>query len=267
MERKKTEQRKKLGFALGSGGSRGVAHVGFLQAMEEEGIYPDYISGCSMGSVVGSAYASGMTPEYMHRAVTSLRFFDLVDVTNKPGGFLDTRKMRKILARYIGDVQFEELKIPFRCVALDMISQKTVLFEKGSVLDAVVASSSIPGVFKPMEKDGMRLVDGGVLSRVPVREVKDMGADVVIAVDVMGNKPCREKCPNAIVVLSDIIEIMDNYRMAAYKKSNRKRYDLWLEPTLGDMNQYSFKNLNFAYEEGYKLGKENAEKIRELIKG
>lgn len=267
MEKKTTEKTKKLGFALGSGGSRGVAHVGFLQAMEEAGIFPDYISGCSMGSVVGSAYCAGMAPEQMHHAVMSLRFFDLVDVTKKPGGFLDTRKMRKILARYIGDVQFDELKIPFQCVALDMISQKMVMFKEGSVLDAVVASSSIPGIFKPTERDGMRLVDGGVLTRVPVREVKEMGADVVIAVDVMANKPCREKCPSPIVVLSDIIEIMDNYRMADYKKSNRKRYDLWLEPNLGDMNQYSFKNLKFAYEEGYRLGKENTEKILELIKG
>lgn len=267
MEKKTKNQRKKIGFALGSGGSRGVAHIGFLQAMEEAGVRPDYISGCSMGSVVGSAYAAGMNPEQMHRAVTSLRFFDLVDVTNKPGGFLDTRKMRKILARYVGDVQFDELKIPFTCVALDMISQKIVAFDEGSVLDAVVASSSIPAIFKPMERDGMRLVDGGVLTRVPVREVKKMGADVVIAVDVMGNKPCREKCPSPIVVLSDIIEIMDNYRMADYKKSNRKRYDLWLEPELGNMNQYSFKNLEFAYEEGYKIGKANTEKILELIKG
>ena len=102
--------------------------------------------------------------------------------------------------------------------------------------------------------------------RVPVREVKKMGADVVIAVDVMGNKPCREKCPSPIVVLSDIIEIMDNYRMAEYKKANKKRYDLWLEPSLGDMNQYSFKKIPFAYEEGYKLGKANAEKILELLK-
>jgi NTE family protein len=258
-------KKKTLGFALGSGRSRGVAHLGFVQAMDEAGIRPDYISGCSMGSVVGSAYAAGMTVDQMHHAVTSLRFFDLVDVTSKPGGFLDTRKMRRILARYIGDLQFDELKIPFTCVALDMLSQKVVQFKEGSVLDAVVASSSIPAVFKPTERDGMRLVDGGVLTRVPVCEVKKMGADVVIAVDVMGNKPCREKCPNPIVVLSDIIEIMDNYRMEEYKKKNKKKYDLWLEPSLGNMNQYSFKNLSLAYEEGYRIGKENAEKIQGLL--
>ena len=258
-------KKKTRGFALGSGGSRGVAHVGFLQAMEEAGIRPDYISGCSMGSVVGAAYSAGMTAEQMHRAVTSLRFFDLVDVTNKPGGFLDTRKMRRLLARHIGDLQFDELTIPFSCVALDMLSQKIIEFKDGSVLDAVVASSSIPGVFKPTEQDGMRLVDGGVLARVPVCEVKKMGADIVVAVDVMANKPCREKCPSPIVVLSDIIEIMDNYRMEEYKKKNKKKYDLWLEPQLGDMSQYSFKNLSFAYEEGYRLGKENAEKILELL--
>lgn len=266
MEKKMNKNKKTLGFALGSGGSRGVAHVGFLQAMEDAGIKPDFISGCSMGSVVGSAYASGMTPAAMHRAVTTLRFFDLVDVTNKPGGFLDTRKMRKILARYVGDIQFDELQIPFSCVALDMITQKMVQFKEGSVLDAVVASSSIPAIFKPMEKDGMRLVDGGVLTRVPVKEVKDMGADIVVAVDVMSKKPCREKCPSPMTVLSDIIEIMDNYRIESYKKSNRKRYDVWIEPELGDMNQYSFRKLEFAYEKGYEIGQANAEKILALMK-
>ncbi|MBQ8320227.1 MAG: patatin-like phospholipase family protein [Clostridia bacterium] len=268
MERKNLKKtRKTLGFALGSGGARGVAHVGFLQAMNEAGLRPDFISGCSMGSVVGAAYASGMKASEMRRAVNSLRFFDLIDVTNKPGGFLDTRKMRKILARYIGELDFSELEIPFSCVALDMLSQKIVQFNEGSVVDAVVASSSIPAIFKPMEKDGMRLVDGGVLTRVPVKEVKDMGAEVVIAVDVMNGKPIREKCPSPMVMLADIIEIIDNERIAKYKKSNRKRYDLWLEPTLGDMNQYSFKNLDFAYEAGYELGTKNAEKIRQLIEG
>lgn len=258
-------KRKKLGFALGSGGSRGVAHIGFLQAMEEAGIKPDYISGCSMGSIVGAAYASGMTPEAMRKAACSLRLFDLVDVTPKPGGLMDTRKMRKLLERYIGDVTFEELKIPFTCIAVDMLSQKLVQFQTGKVVDAIVASSSIPTIFKPTEMDGMRLIDGGVLTRVPVDEVKKMGADKVVAVDVLANMVCREKCPNAIVVLTEVVDIMDNYRTERYKKEHRKKYNLWLEPELGRMSQYSFKKLDFAYEQGYKLGCEYAQQIKDML--
>ena len=257
---------KSLGLALGSGGSRGIAHIGFLQALEDAGIRPSFISGCSMGSVVGSAYAAGISPEYMRRAVCSLRFFDLVDITNKPGGVLDTRKMRKLLARHIGDLDFADLKIPFSCVAVDMLSQEVIEFKGGSVIDAVVASSCIPSVFKPIDRDGMRLVDGGVLRRVPVEEVKRMGADVVIVVDVLGKRLCKDRCPNAITILTEVVDIMDNARTHAYKARMRRKYDLWLEPELGDMSQYSFRNFDFAYRQGYELGKKYVPKIKELLK-
>ncbi|MBQ2740828.1 MAG: patatin-like phospholipase family protein [Clostridia bacterium] len=256
---------KTLGLALGSGGSRGIAHIGFLQALEDAHIRPSYISGCSMGSVVGSAYAAGLSPEYMRRAVCSLRFFDLVDITNKPGGVLDTRKIRKLLARYIGERDFADLKIPFSCVAVDMLRQEVIEFSSGSVIDAVVASSCIPSVFKPVEVDGMRLVDGGVLKRVPVEEVKRMGADVVVAVDVLGKRLCKDRCPNALTVLLEVVDIMDNARTHAYKTRMRKQYDLWLEPELGDMSQYSFRNFNFAYLQGYELGRKNVDKIKRLL--
>ena len=256
---------KSLGLALGSGGSRGIAHIGFLQALEDAEIYPSFISGCSMGSVVGSAYAAGIAPEYMRRAVCSLRFFDLVDITNKPGGVLDTRKMRKLLARYIGDLDFVDLKIPFSCVAVDMLRQEVIEFSSGSVLDAVVASSCIPSVFKPIEVDGMRLVDGGVLKRVPIEEVKRMGAEVVVAVDVLGKRLCHERCPNALTVLTEVVDIMDNARTQAYKARMRKKYDLWLEPELGNMSQYSFRNFHFAYRQGYEMGRKNIDKIKSLL--
>ena len=256
---------KSLGLALGSGGSRGIAHIGFLQALEEAEIRPDFISGSSMGSVVGSAYAAGLTPEEMRRAVCSLRFFDLFDVTGKPGGVLDTRKMRKLLVRYIGDKDFSELKLPFSCVAVDMLRQEVVEFSSGKVVDAVIASSSIPSVFKPSEMDGMRLIDGGVLRRLPIEEVKQMGAEVVVAVDVLGQKSARLRCPNAIGVLMDVVDIMDNARTREYRKRMRGKYNLWLEPDLGDMSQYTFKHLDFAYTQGYELGKKHVRKIRALL--
>ena len=160
-------KKKKLGFALGAGGSRGVAHIGFLKAMEEHGIKPDYITGCSMGSVVGSAYAAGIDLEYMKNAVFKLRLLDLIAPTGRRGGLFDTRKIRKLLEKHIGDIDFADLKIPFRCIAADMVSQQIVEFSEGKLLDGVVASSCIPAVFQPIERDGMRLIDGGVIHRVP----------------------------------------------------------------------------------------------------
>lgn len=256
---------KKLGLALGAGGSRGVAHIGFLSALEEHGIKPDYICGCSMGSVVGAAYASGMTPEGIWSAVAKLRILDLISPSKQRGGLFGTKKMRQQLLKHIGDITFDELKIPFRCVAVDMCTQKLVEFSEGSVLDAVVASSSIPAVFHPLDKDGMRLVDGGILERVPAAQVKAMGADVVVAVDVLGQKDCSEDCPRVLGVLLETIDLMDNYRTKRRREENADIIDFWLEPNLGRMSQYELKQVGFAYKAGYELGLEYAPKIKKAL--
>lgn len=262
---RKQKVSKKLGLALGAGGSRGVAHIGFLKALEEEGIKPDYIAGTSMGSVVGAACAAGVSVDSMKRAVNSLRLFDLIMPTKKRGGFFDTKKMRRILSHYIGDINFTDLEVPFRCVAVDMIAQKTVVFKEGSVLDAVVASSTIPSIFLPTEREGKRLVDGGVLERVPYKQVKEMGAEVVVVVDVLGQRHCKEDMPGPIGVMLEAIDIMDNHRTALLKKLDKKYYDIWLEPELGEMSQYTFKRMEFAYDKGYEIGKANVEKIKKAI--
>ncbi len=258
--------KKKLGFALGAGGSRGVAHIGFLQAMEEADIRPDFIAGCSMGSVVGSAYASGMSIEQMKTAVYKLRLLDLISPTGKRGGLFETKKVRKLLTQYIGDIEFSNLKIPFRCISVDMISQQVVEFSEGNVLDAVIASSSIPSIFCPMEKDGMRLIDGGILERVPYPQVKAMGADIVVAVDVLGELSTNDKCPSTLGVLLETIDIMDNYRTKIRREANKDLYDFWIEPKLGYMNQYRLKDVQTAYEKGYEIGKKYAPKIKKALK-
>ncbi len=257
---------KKLGLALGSGGSRGVAHVGFLKALEESGIKPDYICGCSMGSVVGAAYAAGLSPEYIWGIVEKLRLLDFISPTRQRGGLFSTKKMRALLQKHIGDIAFEELKIPFRCIAVDMIAQKTVEFSSGNLLDGVVASSSIPAVFHPTVKDGMRLVDGGILERVPVPQVKAMGADVVVAVDVLGQKQCKEDSPRTLGALLEMIDLMDNYRTKRRRQENADIIDFWIEPDLGDMSQYSLKNVRLAYEKGYEIGMEYAPKVKKALK-
>lgn len=256
---------KKLGFALGAGGARGVAHVGFLKAMEDAGIKPDFVTGCSMGSVVGAAYSAGVSIETMRKAVCSLRLFDLIAPTGKRGGLFDTKKMRRILAHYIGDLDFADLQTPFHCVAVDMITQSLIEFSEGSLLDAVVASSSIPSIFCPTEKNGMRLIDGGILERVPFEQVKNMGADVVVAVDVLGWRECKEDMPGTLGILLETIDIMDNYRTRRRHKEKADIIDFWLEPELGSMSQYSFKHFDFAYQKGYEIGEANVEAIQKAL--
>ena len=258
----------KLGFALGSGGSRGVAHIGFLQAMEEIGVKPDFISGSSMGSVVGACYAAGMSVEEMKNAVFELKALDILDLSGnalRNQALFKSKKMRAQLDLYLGEKTFEDLKIPFSCVAVDLISGSPVTFTEGSVVDAVLASSSMPTVCRPVEQDGMLLVDGGVLCRVPVRQVKDLGADAVVAVDVLGKVRPVEKVPNVISLIMRTYDVMDAAKTATQKRSARKYCDLWLEPDMGDISQYRIRFDQSVYDAGYYCGMNNAEKIKNLL--
>ena len=261
--------RKKLGLALGAGGSRGVAHIGFLQALEEADIRADFVTGCSMGAVVGACYSAGVSPDTMKDIALKLKFGDLASLNPAPlrrNGFLKPKKVRKLLAGIIGEKEFDELGVPFSCVATDLIAGRTVVLNEGNVVDAVVASSSIPGAFTPAKLgDFEMLVDGGILERVPTQQLKKMGAEVIVAVDVLGDLALSKRPSGHLLnTVLRCIDIMDTKRTHA-KREARKYVDLWLEPELGDMDQYKVKNLTFAYERGYELGRAHTDEIAELI--
>ena len=260
---------KKLGLALGSGGSRGVTHIGVLKALEEEGIRPDFISGCSMGSVVGACYASGMTVEKMMHIVMKLKTLDLMDFAVLPEprpGFFKGDKMLNMLIKNLGDITFDQLKIPFCCVAADCYSGKNIVLREGKVAPCVRASSSIPVLFKPVEMDGKLLVDGGVLCRVPTEEVKAMGADVVIAVDALVNsyEPVTEVKGIFGMVLR-LFDIVSSQDLDFKNTLTKSTYDLWLAPEMKGIHQHSTKDIDRAYAEGYEITKANMDKIKELL--
>lgn len=260
---------KKLGVALGSGGARGVAHIGVLRALEEEGIKPDYISGCSMGAVVGACYAMGMSLDEMLEDILRLKTSDFVDPTVAiltQQSILKGNKMEKLLKTLIGEVEFSHLKIPFCCVASDLKSGRIVELNAGKVETAVQASSAIPAIFKPVKLDKKILVDGGILCRVPVKQVKDMGADRVLAVDVLHNtgEPVKE-VNNVISTLLRVIDMMDHNATVMKRELEKEMCDMLLQPELKGMNQYIVKDLEKAYAEGYSCAKSNIQKIKELI--
>ena len=262
---------KRLGIALGAGGARGVAHVGFLRALEEAGIRADYVTGCSMGAIVGACYCAGVPMEQLHDVALSLKLSRIAAFNINPirsSGLMRLNKAHKLLEDILGgDKQFSELQIPFSCVATDLISGKTVELKEGSVIDAALASGTVPGAFSPAEMNGMFLVAGGVLERVPVRELKKMGAEVIVAVDVLGDLVAiyQERPSNLIETFLRYIDVIDTRVTSSKRKSRMRSIDLWLEPELGEMDQYKVKQLDYAYEKGYELGKANVEKIGELI--
>lgn len=260
---------KKIGYALGSGGSRGVAHVGAIKALEEEGIKPDYIAGCSMGSVVGACYAKGMTVDEMLNAVLKLKAIHLVDLSAVPItklALLKGNKMHNLLLSNIGDVKFDELKIPFCCVATDLYSGKLVTLSEGSVAQAVRASSSMPTVFPPVKKDGKLLIDGGVLCRMPTSQVREMGADAVIAVDVLVNtKESVTEVKNVFSMIMRVFDIMDNNQSEMKKALSGTDGEVWIEPLMEGISQYQVKDLERAFEEGYNATKAKMDDIKRLI--
>ena len=260
---------KTLGLALGSGGARGVAHIGFLRALEEEAIKPDYIAGCSMGSVVGGCYASGLSALEIKEVILDLRMRDILDLSPAvitKMSFLRSRKMGDLLAEYLGGKNIEDFKIPFRCVATELYSGKLHVFDNGNAVTAIQASSTIPVVFRPVQADNMMFVDGGCLCRVPVNVVKDMGADVVVAVDVLKNagEPV-EKVGNIIELVLRVFDIMDTHQTELARDIENGACDLLIEPEMKGMSQYLIKDLDKAYAEGYAAGKANADRIKELL--
>lgn len=261
---------KTLGLALGSGGSRGVAHIGVLVALEEEGIKPAFISGCSMGAVVGGCYASGINPNHIRDIVLQLKPRDILDIA--PGfvsrkSLLRSKKMEDLLTEYLGEKNIEDLPIPFVCVATDLYSGRLHTFTSGRAATAIQASSSMPCVFKPVETGGMLLVDGGCLCRVPVSQVKQLGADVVLAVDALSHtdEPVTE-VGNILDLVLRVFDIMDNQQTAMHSRIDGDLADITLRPPMHGISQYVIKDLPRAYEEGYNACKEILPRLKELLK-
>jgi NTE family protein len=179
----------KLGLALSGGGARGFAHIGLLKVLDREKINPSFLSGTSMGAIIAAAYASGMTGIEIEREALKFsktsNLVKVVHLTPPYRGLINQAKVKEYLTHLIpSGVNFSELKIPLAVCATDLTLSRAVSITNGSVLTAVLASASIPGVFPPVEVASQRLVDGGVVNNMPVDLAYQIGAEKVIAVDV-----------------------------------------------------------------------------------
>ena len=194
--------RPKVGIALGSGSARGWSHIGVLNALAELGIRPDVIAGCSIGALVGAAYANRQEVE-LEAWVRSLSWKEIVgflDLSVAPGGLIQGDKLLEFARNKSPDIDISALDIPFGAVATELKTGREVWLREGKVLDAVRASISLPGLFKPVKYHGEWLVDGGLVNPVPISLCRAMGAEVVIAVnlnsDLLGKrgnmKPAKE---------------------------------------------------------------------------
>jgi len=191
--------RPRIGLALGSGSARGWAHIGVLRALAAAGIAPDVVCGTSIGSLVGGAYLGGQLDilETWVRSITWLDVVGLMDVTLRRGGVIAGEKLFAGLRKLHPDVRIEALPKPFAAVATDLATGRELWLQHGALLDAVRASSSLPGLLRPVRLGNQWLVDGGLVNPVPVSVCRALGAEVVIAVNLNGDITSRLLAPRS----------------------------------------------------------------------
>lgn len=196
-----------IAVALGGGGAKGFAHIGVLKVLESHGIKPRIVTGTSAGSFVGSMYASGKSPFDLQDIALKLEEADIRDLTISSQGFIEGRRLQDFVNRQVGNRTIQQLPIRFAAVATDMDTGKKAAFITGNTGQAVRASCSIPNVFLPAVISGKRYVDGGLVSPVPVSTARDLGADLVIAVDISA-RPRAGAAPGMFSILDQTINIM-----------------------------------------------------------
>lgn len=179
---------RKIGYALGGGAARGLSHIGVLKVLEEHGIFPDVIAGTSIGAIIGALYAGGYKPGEIEELVLELdwkQLVHLVDMHLPLSGLLQGKQVVLLLKSVLGDLTFPQLRYAFACVATNINNGEQVVLRNGSLIDAIRASISIPGIFTPVSINGSYLVDGSLINAVPVSVCRDMGAEYVIGINVV----------------------------------------------------------------------------------
>lgn len=209
---------KSVALVLSSGGARGVAHIGVIEELTRSGYTITSVAGTSMGAVVGGMLALGTLPKFTEwvLGLGKLNVLKLMDITMGHGGLIKGEKVINVLEDFFGDVNIEDLAIPFSCVAADLVGHKEFVFNTGSLMRAIRASGSIPTVVLPVSFDGMKLVDGGVLNPLPLDLVKRTEGDILIAVNVNANIPYELPVQKQETV--DLVNYVDKIKAAMNEK-------------------------------------------------
>ncbi len=286
------KQRPKLGLVLSGGGAKGLAHIGILRAMENAGLTPDYITGTSMGAIIGALYSLGFSADEIENIVASLDWdaifsnkIPLSEITFEekqyydryiaelpvngikvglPRGLIEGQKLSEKLSRLTKsahDIEdFSDLPIPFACVAADIATGEPILLNKGSLPESIRASMAIPTIFTPVEIDGRLLVDGGLVRNFPVEEIKDMGADIVIGVFVSSDLSSKEELNDLFSLLSQSAFVTSAFD----SRKQREMVDIYIEPELKEYGPGSFKQWKEIIEVGNMSGEQYLEKFKNL---
>lgn len=235
----------RIGLALGGGAAKGFAHIGVIKMLEANGIHPDVVSGTSAGSVVGALYASGMDAFQLQETASALDQASIRDVRLFSGGVVQGQKLQDYVNQQVKNRPLDKLNVPFAAVATQLETGQRTVFVRGNTGQAVRASSSVPGVFEPVEINGKHYVDGGVVSPVPVDAARQLGANVVIAVDI-SSKASGTNPQGMLGIVGQSISIMGQ----KLGEQELARADVVIRPKVNQIGSADFEQRNQAILEG-----------------
>lgn len=271
-------KRKTIGLALGGGSARGCAHIGVIRALEEANIPIHMVAGTSIGSLVGGIYAAKNLDELetVAKGITWSKIIPYLDIRIQRQALLKGNKATQLIDKLLPVKHIEELSMPFCAIATDVENGEEIHLNSGSLLDAIRASISLPAIFTPSQKNDRYLVDGGLVNPLPVNVLRDMGADIVIAVDLnhhfsskdTGNSeptfPDKVKnwlsgeAPSIIDILSWSVNIMQD--QITKKNLDSHPADILIQPQLGHILAADFHKAQEMIDEGYRVTKEAIER-------
>jgi len=262
------KSKRKVSLVLGGGGARGIVHIGIIRVLEEKGYQIEEVVGCSIGALIGAAYVEGkLSPlEDWMKTLTKRQVFKLLDFSNPFYGILKGEKIFETLKHIFPDKPIEDMKIPFRAIATDLRSENEIIFEKGSIYEAIRASIAIPAVFTSIQIDGQNLVDGGVINPLPINFVKDGKRNLVIAVNLDGKPDANYgsltigNSKNSISILQEAFFVMR--RRLAQLSIDLYKPDIVINVPHNIASLWAYSNSPFLIEKGIELANQNIPNIR-----
>lgn len=264
------EKKQKLALVLGGGGARGVSHIGVLKVLQENGIKPDFLVGCSMGSMIGAYYALGLDMDKLEEFVTGYRkrdaIMDLLDIGIPLRSVLKGRKVDKFISKLLKKSKFSQTKIPLYIMATDLETGEEVVLSRGDISEAVKASLCVPGIFPPVKIGRRYLIDGGVTNPTPIDVAKRMGAKKIIAVDLISNRSVNLSKPGMITTLMQSYEIIRTEAIKL-KLSPIGSQTILIKPKVGGtVDSFKFTEMPKFIKIGIEAAKEALPKIKKLLK-
>lgn len=250
----------RIGLALGGGAAKGFAHIGVIKMLEANGFAPALVAGTSAGSLVGALYASGMDAFELQEKAVALDEASIRDLQWASGGVVKGQKLQDYVNAQVRNQPLEKLGKPFVAVATRLEDGKRIVFARGNTGQAVRASSSIPGVFEPVQIGKQHYVDGGLVSPVPVDAVRELGADIVIAVDI-SNKPRGQAPGNMLGTMGQSLAIMGH----KLGQAELTRADITVHPKVLDIGPADFNQRAQAIVEGEKAAMAVMPQIRDKV--